>query len=32
MSASVVDRRRLLLGGSAGAGLGALTVLSPAAA
>ena len=32
MSASVVDRRRLLLGGSAGVGLGALTVLSPATA
>ena len=32
MSESVVDRRRLLLGGSAGVGLGALTVLSPATA
>ena len=32
MSASVVDRRRLLLGGSAGVGLGALTVMAPATA
>jgi len=32
MSASVVDRRRLLLGGSAGVGLGALTLMAPATA
>jgi beta-lactamase class A len=32
MSAIVVDRRRLLLGGSAGVGLGALTVMAPATA
>ncbi len=32
MSASVVDRRRLLLGGTAGVGLGAMAVLAPAPA
>jgi beta-lactamase class A len=32
MSASVVDRRRLLLGGSAGVGLGTLTLMAPATA